>query len=200
MVGGQRRETGDGRRETGDGRRETGEARGKTGDGRRKRPLCLVECWTTTGHLYQLIHYRDRFAVPPSFRKALANRAIAKVHQTKPSGTARKSISQPTSILQPTSQAVSCRSITKALCAVLAPRRMRAAFFAYFLLLLTKSRSPKASEATNNAVGPNALEKRATSVLMGVVSFNLRSISLVQMPRRIVPTMPFLFFFNDTTA
>ena len=52
-----------------------------------------------------------------------------------------------------------------ALC--LAPRRMRAAFFAYFFLLLKKSRSPKASKATNNAVGPNALEKRATSVWMG---------------------------------
>ena len=64
-----------------------------------------------------------------------------------------------------------------ALC--LAPRRMRAAFFAYFLLLLTKSRSPKASKATHDAEGPNVLEKRATSVLMGayqnLVSFNFRS-------------------------
>ena len=33
---------------------------------------------------------------------------------------------------------------TKTICAVPAPRRLRAAFFAYFLLLLTKSKSPKA--------------------------------------------------------
>ena len=128
------------------------------------------------GHLYQLIHYRDRFAVPLSFRETIAQHAIPKVHQRKPSGTARKSISQPTSILQPTLQAVSCRAITKAICAVLAPRRMRAAFFAYFFLLLKKSRSPKASEATHEALGPNALEKRATSVRVGayqnLVSFN----------------------------
>ena len=84
------------------------------------------------GHLYQLIHYRDRFAVPPSIRKAIAKRAIPKVHHRKPSGTARKSVSQPTSILQPTLQAGACRPVTKAFCAVLAPRRMRAAFFAYF--------------------------------------------------------------------
>ncbi len=69
--------------------------------------------------------------------------------------------------MQPTLQAGACCSITKALCAVQAPRRMRAAFFAYFFLLLKKSRSPKASKATNDAFGPNALEKRATSVLMG---------------------------------
>ncbi len=77
-----------------------------------------------------------------------------------------------------------------ALC--LAPRRMRAAFFAYFFLLLKKSRSPKASKATHDAVGPNALEKRATSVQMGAdqhfASFNLRSIWLVQMARGSVPT------------
>ncbi len=64
-----------------------------------------------------------------------------------------------------------------ALC--LAPRRMRAAFFAYFFLLLKKSRSPKASKATNDAFGPNVLEKRAPSVRVGVyqnlVSFNFRS-------------------------
>ncbi len=123
------------------------------------RPLC---------HLYQLIHYRDRFAVPPSFRETIANCAIPKAPQRKPSSTARKSVSQPTSILQPTSQADSCRVIAKAICAVQAPRRLRAAFFAYFFLLLKKSRSPhavgtgvaNASEATNDAVGPNVLEKR----------------------------------------
>ncbi len=64
-----------------------------------------------------------------------------------------------------------------ALC--LAPRRMRAAFFAYFFLLLKKSRSPKASKATHDAFGPNALEKRATSVRVGayqnLVSFHLGS-------------------------
>ncbi len=90
----------------------------------------------------------------PYLKEALANRAIAKAHQRKPSSTARKSVSQPTSILQLTLQADACRLITKAICAVQAPRRMRAAFFAYFFLLLKKSRSPKASKATNEAVGP----------------------------------------------
>ena len=71
----------------------------------------------------------------PYIKEALAKRALPKAYQTKPSGTARKSVSQPTSILQPTLQANACRTITKAICAVLAPRRMRAAFFAYFLLL-----------------------------------------------------------------
>ena len=88
-------------------------------------------------HLYQLIHYRDRFAVPPAFREAITRRAIPKAPQRKPSGTARKSVWQPTSILQPTLQADSCRAITKAIelleqlypaRAVQAPRRMRAAF------------------------------------------------------------------------
>ena len=89
-------------------------------------------------HLYQLIHYWDRFAVPPSFREAIPTRAIPK-----------------------------------------APRRMRAAFFAYFFLLLKKSKSPKASKATHDAFGPTVLEKRAPSVRVGayqnLVSFNLRS-------------------------
>ena len=75
-----------------------------------------------------------------------------------------------------------------ALC--LAPRRMRAAFLngsgsctplAYFFLLLKKSRSPhavgtgvaNASKATNNALGPNALEKRAMSVRVGVSKFGI---------------------------
>ena len=111
-------------------------------------------------HLYQLIHYRDRFAVPSSFRKAIPTRAIPKVHRRKPSGTARKSVSQPTSLLQLPWQANAYRAITKAICAVQAPRRMRAAFLncsgsctplAYFFFLLKKSRSPKASEATNEA-------------------------------------------------
>ena len=70
--------------------------------------------------------------------------------------------------MQPTLQANACRAVTKALCAVQAPRRLRAAFLncwgsctplAYFFLLLKKSRSPKASEATNNALGLNALDK-----------------------------------------
>ena len=67
--------------------------------------------------------------------QAIAERAIAKPHQRKPSRTARKSVSQRPAILQPPWQAVSCRAITRAICAVLAPRRLRAAFFAYFLLL-----------------------------------------------------------------
>ncbi len=170
------------------GRRETGDE--KSNRNRRDRPPCLpedtrykgrgetgavskirIKKQMATPHLQT-----NRFAVPPSFRETIVQLAIAKVHQRKPSRTARKSVSQPTSILQPTLQAVSCRSATKAICAVLAPRRMRAAFFAYFFLLLKKSRSPKASKATNNALGPNALEKRATAVLMGadqhLVSFN----------------------------
>ncbi len=71
-----------------------------------------------------------------------------------------------------------------ALC--LAPRRMRAAFFAYFFLLLKKSRSPKASEATHDAFGPNVLEKRAMSVRMGadqhLVSFNYGVFSWYKWP------------------
>ena len=37
------------------------------------------------GHLYQLIHYRDRFAVPPSFRSAflLALMKVTTVNLTK---------------------------------------------------------------------------------------------------------------------
>ena len=42
------------------------------------------------------------------------------------------------------------RPITKAICAVQAPRRLRAAFFASFFLLLKKRKSPKASKATND--------------------------------------------------
>ena len=82
-----------------------------------------------SAHLYQLIHYRDRFAVPPSFREAIANRAIAKAHQRKPSRTARKSVSQPTSILQPTLQAGACRAITKAICAVPSPSAHESGIF-----------------------------------------------------------------------
>ena len=51
----------------------------------------------------------------PYIKEAIANRAIPKAHQTKPSSTARKSVSQPTSILQPPLQAVSCRPATKAI-------------------------------------------------------------------------------------
>ena len=86
----------------------------------------------------------------------------------KPSRTARKSVSQPTSILQPTLQADAYRSVTKAFCAVQASRRLRAAFLncwgsctplAYFFLLLKKSKSPKASEAINEAIRPNVLDQ-----------------------------------------
>ena len=62
--------------------------------------------------------------------------------------------------MQPTLQAGAYRSVTKAICAVQASRRLRAAFFAYFFLLLKKSKSPKASEATNEALGPNALNEQ----------------------------------------
>ena len=88
--------------------------------------------------------------------------------------------SQPTAMMQPTLQASACRSATKAICAVPASRRMRAAFLncwgsctplAYFFLRLKKSRAPHAvgtgvadaSQATNDAVGPNALDKQRLS-------------------------------------
>ena len=100
----------------------------------------------------------EPLGVPQSFREAI-DHAIAKHHRLKLSRTARKSVSQPTSILQPPLQAVSYRAVTKAICAVQASRRLRAAFFAYFFLLLKKSRSPKASEASNNAEGPNVLDQ-----------------------------------------
>ena len=92
--------------------------------------------------------------------------ALAKHPPIKPSRTARKAVSQPTSILQPTLQANACRAITKAFCAVQASRRLRAAFFAYFFFLLKKSKSPKASEATNDLLGPNALSEQATQLLI----------------------------------
>ncbi len=85
-----------------------------------------------------------------------------------PSRTAHKAVSQPTSLLQLPSQASACRAITKAICAVQASRRLRAAFFAYFFLLLKKSRSPhavgtgvaNASKATHMEAEPNALDKQ----------------------------------------
>ena len=156
-----------GRRE---GRRETGEVRSNRN--RRDGPCA---------HLYQLIHYGDRFAVPPSFREAIANRAVPKVPQRKPSRTARKSVSQPTSILQPTLQANACRAITKALCAVPSPSAHESGIFCLLFFrrlfassLLTKSKSPhavgtgvaNASEATHEALGPKLLEKRAMQVLI----------------------------------
>ena len=85
--------------------------------------------------------------------------AITKHPPIKPSRTARKAVSQPTSIWQPTLQANTCRVCNEALCAVPASRRMRAAFFAYFFLLSKKSRSPKASKATHQEAEPNALRK-----------------------------------------
>ena len=113
-------------------------------------------------------------------------KAIPKDHQTKPSRTARKAVSQPTFIGQPTWQASACRTTTKALCAVQStPWRLRAAFLncwgsctplAYFFLLLKKSRSPhavgtgvaNASKATNVEAEPNALSKSVPhSSLMG---------------------------------
>ena len=54
--------------------------------------------------------------IKPALRvKERYNNAIRKDHQLKPSGTARKSVSQPTSIMQPTLQAGACRAITKAI-------------------------------------------------------------------------------------
>ena len=94
--------------------------------------------------------------------------AIPKDHQTNPSRTARKAVSQPTAILQLPSQASACRAITKAICAVPVPRRLRAAFFASFFLLLKKRKSPhavgtgvaNASKATHMEAEPNALDKQ----------------------------------------
>ena len=100
------------------------------------------------------------FTDVPQFKEGITISALAKPPPIKPSRTARKAVSQPTSIWQPTLQAGAYRSVTKALCAVQAPRRLRAAFFAYFFLLLKKSKSPKASKATNEAVGLNALDKQ----------------------------------------
>ena len=40
--------------------------------------------------------------------------------------------------------------------------------FCLLFLLLKKSRSPKASKATNEAVGPNALNEQATHLLIYV--------------------------------
>ena len=83
----------------------------------------------------------------------------------KPSRTARKAVSQPTSLLQFPSQANACHPVTKAICAVQStPRRLRAAFLASFFWLLKKRKSPhavgtgvaNASKAKNDAVGPNA--------------------------------------------
>ena len=48
-------------------------------------------------------------------QKSPGNHAIAKDHSIKPSRTARKAVSQPTSILQPTLQAGTYRAITKAI-------------------------------------------------------------------------------------
>ena len=103
--------------------------------------------------------------------------AIPKDHQIMPSRTARKAVSQPTSLLQPTLQASACRTTTKAICAVQStPRRLRAAFFASFFLLLKKRKSPhavgtgvaNASKATNVEAEPNALSKSVPhSSLMG---------------------------------
>ena len=128
-------------------------------------------------HLYQLIHYRDRFAVPPSFREAIAKHAIPKAPHRKPSRTARKSISQPTSILQPTLQAGACRATTKTIerLGQLYPARLLFFRRLFASSLLTKSRSPhavgtgvaNASKATHDAVGPKLLEKRVTSVRVG---------------------------------
>ena len=102
----------------------------------------------------------------PQFKEGITISALAKHHRLKPSRTARKAVSQPTSILQPTLQAGVYRSVTKAICAVQASRRLRAAFFAYFFLLLKKSRSPKASEAIHEALGPNAFNEQATHLLL----------------------------------
>ena len=102
-------------------------------------------------------------------KEALASRAIPKAHQTKRSGTARKSVWQPTSILQPTSQANACRAITKVLelLGQLYPARLLFFRRLFASSLLTKSKSPhavgtgvaNASEATHDALGPNALKK-----------------------------------------
>ncbi len=122
---------------------------------RRDRPLC---------HLYQLIHYRGCFAVPPSFREAIATRAIQKSitesHQAQRASPFRNQ--HP--FCNPLCRLARVVRLQKRFALCLAPRRMRAAFFAYFFLLLKKSKSPKASKATHDAFGPNALEKRAPSV------------------------------------
>ena len=68
-----------------------------------------------------------------NFKAGITTSTLAKPPPIKPSRTARKSVSQPTSIMQPTLQAGAYRAITKALCAVQASRRLRVPFFASFL-------------------------------------------------------------------
>ncbi len=65
----------------------------------------------------------------PYIKEAIANHAIPKAHHRKPSRTARKSVSQRTPVLQPTLQAVSCRAITKAICAVPSPSAHESGIF-----------------------------------------------------------------------
>ena len=141
--------------ETGDGRREFSHKkhkrhkrhkkreRGTTGDSQFKGEWSAVTAPINSKnrppcHLYQLIHYRARFAVPPSFREAIAKRAIAKPHQRKPSRTACKSVSQRPSLLQPTLQADSCRAITKALCAVPSPSAFESGIFCLLFVAVDK--------------------------------------------------------------
>ena len=163
---------------------ERQEAKGKRGEGRsnrnrRDRPLC---------HLSQLIHYRDALQFHRPSKKPSqpvpSPKPITESHHAQRVSPSRNQHPFCNPLGRPTHVVL----LQKRFALCLAPRRMRAAFLncsgsctplAYFFLLLKKSRSPKASEATNNALGPNALEKRATSVRMGadrnLVSFNLRS-------------------------
>ena len=127
------------------------------------------------GHLYQLIYYRDRFAVPPSFREPIANRAIAKAINESHHAQRASPFRNPHPFCNPLRRPAHVVQLQKRFALCLAPRRMRAAFLncwgsctplAYFFLLLKKSKSPKASKATHDAFGPNALEKRAMQMLI----------------------------------
>ena len=84
-----------------------------------------------------------KFTDVPQFKEGIPTSAIAKHPSIKPSGTARKSVTQPTSIMQPTLQAGACRFVTKAI------ELLGQLYPARFFFGQTKKKSPKASEATN---------------------------------------------------
>ncbi len=178
---------------TGTGACLYGELRTATASGRMR----LSSKGRHDGHLYQLIHYRDRFAVHRPSEKPWPNmpsqKSITESHHAQRVSPSRNQHLFCNPLRRPTHVVL----LQKRFALCLAPRRMRAAFlncsgsctpFAYFFLLLKKSRSPhavgtgvaNASKATHDAVGPNALEKRAMQELIcayqNLVSFNLRSI------------------------
>ena len=74
----------------------------------------------------------------PQFKEGITTSALAKHHPIKPSGTARKSVSQPTSIMQPTLQADAYCAITKAICAVPSPSAFESGIFCLLFFAVKK--------------------------------------------------------------